>query len=152
MCESLLAPIFRIDATVMLNLRTLNSVFRFHSASTDVVLSSFGITASYLSQNAVCDLRAARSIDAGESPLAFARYGHAVQDKYILEDKVPKRFPILREFLDLRRVNELVPSDRLFRTDLTARRPFRCTPFKSSGKPLARLIAIISKQVFLPRL
>lgn len=92
MSESLLTSIFRVDATVMLNLRTLNPVFRFHPVSTDVVLSSFGITAGYLSQNAVCDLRAARSIDAGESPLVFARYGHAVQDKYILEDKVPKRF------------------------------------------------------------
>lgn len=76
----------------MLNLRTLNPVFRFHSASTDVFLSSFGITVGHLSQNAVCDLRAARSMDAGESPLVFVRYGHARQYKYILEDKVPKRF------------------------------------------------------------
>lgn len=31
-------------------------------------------------------------MDAGESPLVFVRYGHARQYKYILEDKVPKRF------------------------------------------------------------
>lgn len=146
MSESLLAPIFRIDATAMFRF------FRFHPASTDVVLSSFGIAAGYLSQNAVCDLRAARY----RSTLANRLSSLLVTDTPFgisIFSKIKSRNgSILREFLDLRRVNELVPSDGLFRTDLTARRPFRCTPFKSSGEPLARLIAIISRQIFLPRL